>query len=412
MGRHKAKIKGQLLKQGTNFKFLPFYFCFLSFALAYPFSLQAAPKSDLQELRGRIETLKKEVESAEENRNETSDALKKSELAISKMSRNLHDLEQQQQDAKQELNKLGGQSQQTQGTISTVQEQLNQLLYQQYLHGQQDPLVAMLNQQDTNQIARQLHYYTYIARARAEMIQTLRHNLSQLQRITQRTQEKNAELARIKEEQANQKQKLLAEQGTRKKVLADIGRKIADHRKEITRLQQDEKRLTHLVEKLAKITAALAKKPKQSSQPKILNNKVPDASLANSSFQQLKGKMHLPVAGELSNRFGTPRQDSGSTWKGLFIKAPSGQAVKAVASGRVVFADWLRGFGNLIIVDHDNSFMSLYGNNEALYKQVGDVVKAGDNIASVGNSGGNAQPGLYFELRYQSKPFDPLTWVK
>ena len=410
MERQKAKLIRQFLKRCSGFKFLPF-------ALLIPLSVHAAPKSDLQELRGRIESLKKEVESAEETRSEASDALKKSELSISKISRNLYELDQQQQNTKSELDKLNGQSQQTQGSISTFQEQLSQLLYQQYIHGQQDPLVAMLNQQDASEIARQLHYYTYIARARAEMIQSLRKNLTQLQHITQRTQEKNAELARIKEEQSSQKKQLLAEQETRKKVLADIARQIAGHRKEINRLQQDEKRLTRLVEQLARITAKLAKKPaqpspSQSKQPKQVNNTVPDASVANSPFQQLKGKMHLPVAGELSNRFGTPRQDSGSLWKGLFIKAQSGQAVKAVASGRVVFADWLRGFGNLIIVDHDNSFMSLYGNNESLYKQVGDTVKAGDNIATVGNSGGNPQPGLYFELRYQSKPFDPLTWVK
>lgn len=417
MERQKAKIINQPLKRVSGFKLLPFALFFLPLVLIFPLSLQAAPKSDLNEVRGRIETLKKEVKNAEGTRDEASDALKKSELAISKMSRNLHELEQQQQDTKSELDKLGGQSEQTQGSISTLQEQLSQLLYQQYLHGQQDPLVAMLNQQDASQIARQLHYYTYIARARAEMIQSLKKNLTNLQHITLRTQEKNAELVRIKEEQSNQKRLLLAEQGTRKKVLEDIAKQIAGQRKEITRLQQDEKRLTNLIQQLAKAAAkakaaAAAKQVKKPSETKLTNNKIPDASLANSSFRQLKGKMHLPTIGELSNRFGTPREDSGSSWKGLFIRAQSGQAVKAVASGRVVFADWLRGFGNLIIVDHDNSFMSLYGNNESLYKQAGDTVKAGDNIATVGNSGGNPQPGLYFELRYQSKPFDPLTWTR
>lgn len=409
MERQKAKIKGQSLKRGSGFKFFPLYFCLLPVALIYPLSLHAAPKSELNEVRGRIESLKKEVESAEETRHEASDALKKSELAISKMSRNLYELDQQQLDTKAELDKLDGQNQQTRGSISALQEQLSQLLYQQYLHGQQDPLVAMFNQQDASQVARQLHYYTYIAQARAEKIQSLKKNLTQLQHITQRTQEKNAELARIKEEQSNQKKLLLTEKENRKKVLSGIAKQIEGHKKEISRLQQDEKRLTQLIEKLAKITAKLEKRP---TQPKISNSKTPDATLANSAFQQLKGKMRLPIAGELSNRFGTPREDGGSSWKGLFIKAQSGQAVKAVASGRVVFADWLRGFGNLIIVDHDNSFMSLYGNNESLYKQAGDQVKAGDNIAAVGNSGGNPQSGLYFELRYQSKPFDPMTWVK
>jgi septal ring factor EnvC (AmiA/AmiB activator) len=100
------------------------------------------------------------------------------------------------------------------------------------------------------------------------------------------------------------------------------------------------------------------------------------------------------------------------TWKGLFIRASNGEEVKSIAAGRVVFADWLRGFGNLMIVDHGSGYMSLYGNNESIHKRVGDSVNSGDTIAAVGNSGGNADSGLYFELRHQGKPFDPLNWVK
>ncbi len=118
------------------------------------------------------------------------------------------------------------------------------------------------------------------------------------------------------------------------------------------------------------------------------------------------------MRGELANRFGGPRADGGVTWKGLFIRSSTGGDVKAVAGGRVVFADWLRGFGNLMIVDHGNSYMSLYGNNETNHKQVGDTVRGGDTIASVGNSGSNPESGLYFELRHQGKPFDPLNWVR
>ena len=115
--------------------------------------------------------------------------------------------------------------------------------------------------------------------------------------------------------------------------------------------------------------------------------------------------------GELGNRFWQSTPDGGVTWKGLFIRSDSGQEVKAVASGRVVFADWLRGFGNLLIVDHGQGFMSLYGNNETLYKQVGETIRGGDTVATVGNSGGIPESGLYFELRHQGKPLDPLSWV-
>ena len=140
-------------------------------------------------------------------------------------------------------------------------------------------------------------------------------------------------------------------------------------------------------------------------------DKVPEFGYDSDSFARMKGHLRLPVAGELMNRFGSPRSDTGLSWRGLFIRAPEGRDVKAVASGRVVFADWLRGFGNLLIIDHGGSYMSLYGGAQSLFAQVGDVVKGGATVASAGSTGGNSESGLYFELRYQSKPFDPMTWV-
>ena len=118
------------------------------------------------------------------------------------------------------------------------------------------------------------------------------------------------------------------------------------------------------------------------------------------------------MRGKLLNSFGGQRSGKHVTWKGLFIQSPSGSDVKAISEGRVVFADELRGFGNLIILDHGNGYMSLYGNNETLHKQVGNIIRGGDTIATVGNSGGNPDSGLYFELRHKGKPFDPLTWIK
>ena len=139
---------------------------------------------------------------------------------------------------------------------------------------------------------------------------------------------------------------------------------------------------------------------------------MPVAFHSSQPFSRLKGSLHLPVAGELMNRFGAPREGGGLSWKGLFIRAAQGTAVKAIAAGQVVFAEWLRGFGNLIIVDHGEGYMSLYSNNESLYKQVGDRVQPGDAIAAVGNSGGQPDTGLYFEMRHQSRPVNPLDWVK
>jgi septal ring factor EnvC (AmiA/AmiB activator) len=129
------------------------------------------------------------------------------------------------------------------------------------------------------------------------------------------------------------------------------------------------------------------------------------------AFASLKGQMRSPVSGQVAAKFGTKR-GQGPAWKGVFIRAAEGTDVRAVAGGRVVFAEWLRGFGNLIIVDHGGQYMSIYGNNQSLLKRAGDIVKSGDPIASAGNSGGNEESGLYFELRHQGTAFDPAGWVK
>ena len=129
----------------------------------------------------------------------------------------------------------------------------------------------------------------------------------------------------------------------------------------------------------------------------------------------MKGKVPLPVQGTVTARFGSPRRGdvgaAGPSWKGIFIRAPAGADVKAVGTGQVVFADWLRGFGNLLVIDHGDGYLSIYGNNESLLRNAGDRIAVGDTVASVGNTGGNDTPGLYFELRFQGRPFDPLSWV-
>jgi septal ring factor EnvC (AmiA/AmiB activator) len=156
---------------------------------------------------------------------------------------------------------------------------------------------------------------------------------------------------------------------------------------------------------------AVAAAPAPAPAPLARNELTPEADSAyGKPFESLRGQLRLPVRGDVMARFGSKRGD-GPSWKGLFIRTPEGSEVKAVAAGRVVFSDWLRGFGNLIIVDHGNQYMTIYGNNQALLKRPGDAVKAGDVIASAGNSGGNEQSGLYFEIRHQGRAFDPLGWV-
>lgn len=365
----------------------------------------AAPKDELKELRGRIEALQKQLTESEESKVEAADALRTSERAISETNRKLYNLSGQRRNTNTALSRLQSRARLIRADIAEEQDALGRLLYRQYVSGQSDAIKLVLNREDPNEIARQLHYFGYISRARSDLLGKLRENLADLDKVTGETRKKSAELHALQSEESKQKQRLEKEQAERQRVYAQVSGKIQTSRKQLSTLKRNEERLTSLLKRLAR--EAARKKPGKRPSNKAL----PNADSGSGSFRQLKGRLRLPVIGELTNRFGGQREDSGLSWKGLFIAAKTGREVKAIASGKIVYADWLRGFGNLLILDHGDGYMSLYGYNEALLRQVGEDARTGDTIASVGTSGGNPESGLYFELRYQGKPFDPLPWV-
>lgn len=385
---------------------LPILLSAVAAAPAATGSITAADaKKELNQLRAKIDALKKQLADAEETRSEAVDSLRESEHAISDANRRLRELATQSHDMRRRLEELRAESNAGEETLKRQRVLLGRLLYQQYLGGQDEPLRLLLNREDPNRIARQLHYFGHISRARADLIDELRRNLARLSELAQEAERKATELAAIAAEQVVQKQRLEQEKTARRKVLVRIARDIQSQQREIGALRRNESRLTRLIEQLGRI---VTRKPPA---PRSRNERVPDSSLGSGPFEMLKGRLRLPVKGELTNRFGSPRSDGGLTWKGLFITARAGEEVRAIAAGRVIFADWLRGFGNLLIIDHGGAYMSLYGNNESLYKRVGEAIQSGDPIATVGNSGGNADSGLYFELRHEGKPLDPLRWV-
>ena len=372
---------------------------------AAPKPSAAAKQEELDNLRKRIDSLQHDLEKTSATKSEATDALRESERAISDSNRRLSELSKQQQETGQSLKQLQQQGDQLQRGIEGQQEWLAKMLYQQYLGGQSEYLQLLLNNRDPNQAARETVYYQYIARNRAALLQTLRDNLAQLQDVTAQARQKNDELVSLRNEEQSQKHSLEKDKRARQQVLSQVSSQLQQQRREIGRLQRDENNLAQLVEKLSKILA------EPQSKPQVSNEQLPDDRFDGKPFEQMKGKLALPVKGVVKNKFGTPRPESTVLWKGLFLRAPANQPVKAVAAGRVVFADWLRGFGNLLIIDHGKGYMSLYGNNETLYKQVGDVLRGGDTIAAVGNTGGNEESGLYFELRHNGEPMDPMKWV-
>jgi len=382
---------------------------FLLLLLASPAAEPAAAgakekEKELRELRGRIDAMQKRLAAAEESKSEAADALRESERAISEANRALRELGSEARQHQKRLAELNAESRSREKALKAQQAMLADLIYRHYLGGQAEPLRLLLNREDSGQISRRLHYFGYISRARAELIAELRAGLARLRELAREAEQKAAELSAVTAEQRTQRARLEREKRARNQVLAKISRDIERQRREIGTLKRDETRLARLVASLAKLMARSKPAPRSRGERAL---PVP----LDSAFGRLKGRLSPPVRGELANRFGSPRSDGGVLWKGLFIAARAGEEVRAVADGRVVFADWLRGFGNLLIIDHGDAFMSLYGNNEALFKRVGDIIHGGEAVAAVGNSGGNTDSGLYFELRHQGKPLDPLDWV-
>jgi septal ring factor EnvC (AmiA/AmiB activator) len=273
------------------------------------------------------------------------------------------------------------------------------MLLARYAAGAPDNLRVALSGDDPATVARTLHYAGYVSRASASVLGTYRAGLAEADRLARETEARRLRLAEVERAARGDREKVLAERRERRRVFDRAAREIRASRREIKVLRADEARLARLVEQIGRIVYGRVER-------------VPKGGDKSQPFSRLRGKLALPVAGELTGRFGAPRGAAGVDAKGVFIRVPEGQPVRAVASGQVVYADWMRGFGNLLIVDHGEAYLSIYANNESLLRQVGDAVAAGDTVATTGASGGNEESGLYFELRHLGRAFDPLRWVR
>jgi len=399
----------------------------------------AEKRADLDELRNRIESLRKELSSSEGSRADAADQLRESERQISRLQQKLHELGQQRSELQNQLQTLESQSNELAGTLGQQQGQLEKLLYRQYLRGNPDSLQILLNGDDPNQLARDLHYLSAIAAARAEMMGEIRGTIREKARLAASTRERTEALLAVEHEQKQNHMELEKQRQERKAVHAEISDKVRAQRRQIGSLQRDEKRMSQLVERLSRILAqqaadraaaderrrrqAAAEASRRQQAPARSDNqdKAPPAQASGAenryepvandgSFAKQRGQLRLPVRGTVIGRFGRPR-DGGGEWRGLFIRTDTGNQVKAIAKGRVVFSEWMRGFGNLMIIDHGDAYLSIYGNNDSLLKQVGQAVSGGETIATVGNSGGNPESGLYFEIRHKGQPIDPMRWA-
>ncbi|HCY61391.1 MAG TPA: protease [Oxalobacteraceae bacterium] len=413
-----------------------------------------AAESERAGLQKKLDDLKRDIQQTEGAKEHAADSLAQSEQAISEANRTLHDLAAEQRQTRQKLADLSAQQARLSQTVHAQQKQLAKLLQQQYVSGNEDHWKLLLSGDNPNRINRELRYLGYVSQAQAKLLESLQANLQEIEANKALAQTAKDELDEIAQEATQQKQVLEQEKAKRTTLLTQLSNKLATQRKQVDSIQRNEQRLGSLVSRLSQLieeqqkaeaearkrreeeaerrrqaqrearrAAQLAKK---SVNPDAIdddeppaksygrNELTPEVSVkgggAGRAFASLRGQLRLPVRGELLAKYGSKRSD-GPAWKGLFIGAPEGAEIRVVAPGRVVFADWLRGFGNLIIVDHGNQYLSIYGYNQAILKRSGDTVGTGEVIASAGNSGGHGQSGLYFEMRHQGRAFDPLDWI-
>jgi len=362
-------------------------------AASPPASTQARTKeAELQHLRNTIQALSDNLDSLRSRHREQRSKLRTLTQKISSLNRSLRDTEKQRDRQATNLADLKEKKQAEQQRLADQRRALARQLRAGYLLGQQGSLKLLLNAAEPSELQRSLRYYDYFYRSRAEHITNLKDTLLTLNTLEQSIQDKRQTLDALLERQRTQREALETSRRERSALLAELNRDIHDTKQRLTQLKEDEQSLQELVKRLRRALA--------------------DIPAPGRSFARLKGRLRLPAAGAIAARFGAPREAGQLKWQGILIDAADGSAVQAVAPGRVVFADWLRGFGLLLILDHGDGYMSLYGYNQDIRKNVGDSVKAGEVIATVGNSGGHTQAGLYFEIRHKGTPVDPLRWCK
>lgn len=360
--------------------------------LATPVSADTATSdAELRQLRTRIEGLQKNLEQTRDQRDAARNALRPIEQRIGRQVSQLRKTKAQLRKASGQLGQLKSRWQATRSGLARQRAELGAHARAAYVLGRQDYLKLLLNQQDPTAISRMMTYYRYFTEARAGRIDRLQQELAQLSQLESRVRQRTSTLAAIKARRERETAALKQSRQTRAALVASLNRELHSQSREIARLKRDEQRLENLLVDL----------PESS----------PEAGIRG-GFRRHRGRLPLPVRGKVTARFGSRRPHGDLVWKGIFLATGSGREVKSVYGGRVVFADWLPGYGLLLILEHGDGYMTLYGNNESLFPRTGDRIKAGQVIAITGNTGNIAHTGLYFEVRHQGKPRDPLRWCR
>jgi septal ring factor EnvC (AmiA/AmiB activator) len=353
-----------------------------------------AREAELAAVRARIDSLQAHLAETRAAREDHQAQLRALETQASAVEGELQRIARALADGEARLVALAEEQRGLERDLARQREALAGQVRATYILGRRGYLALLLNQEDPDRVGRALAYHRYVQRGLVERLQAVEARLAEVAEVGREIEGERANLLALQGEQGRARAVLAEQRQARTEVLARIQETLGQTGAEVARLAADARQLEGLIESL---------KGRLPDIPETLEPARP--------FAELRGALPWPVTGGVRVAFGSPRP-GGLTAQGMVIAAPAGAPVRAVHAGRVAFADWLRGLGLLVILDHGDGFMSLYGHNRQLLRAEGDWVGTGDAVATVGDSGGSAEAGLYFEVRHQGTPLDPARWCR
>ncbi len=354
----------------------------------------ADEQADLAKLQQEINKLQAWLKETESEHDKLSTALQESDKKIGGIAKKIDETRTLLNEERSRLKKRQAEQSQLRVLKAEQKQQLAKQLSGAQKLGNQGSIKVLLNQDDPQQISRMLKYYEYFNHARMESIQTLIVNLKRLDNIENEILSQQNKLIKTENSLLKKNKEFNNEKKQHKNLLASLDARRREKSNDLSQKQKDQKRLQKLINEVATLLDNSVRK--QDARP----------------IRSLKGKLPRPTKGSIVKAFGNSNSEARNKWQGWLMKGYEGSAITAVHHGRIVFSDWLRGFGLLLIIDHGDGYLSLYARNQSLLKSVGDWVYQGENIATLGSSGGFKEPRLYFEIRHKGKPQDPAAWLK
>jgi septal ring factor EnvC (AmiA/AmiB activator) len=375
------------------------WFITLFVSICLMLSADASEKTEkqvaLKALQHKIEKLKQSIDVKEDSKSRYSSQLKNIERDVGKVSGEIRKTQSQISASRAEMKKLKKSRSKHQQQLVQENDILAEQVYAAFTLGEQEKLKLLFSPENPGVLQRNLVYYQYFSEARSDLIATVQTNINTILET-----EASIDTARITLEDNHkalkgQKIQLDQDRNKRKQIISTLDQELKRQGGNLNKLEGEATQLQNLIDSIREILV-----------------EVPDPELDRKSFAGLRGQLAWPVEGKVAKLFGRQKPLSSLRWQGIMIYAPAGNHVRAISNGRVAFADWLRGLGYLIIIDHGNSYLSLYGHNESLFKSAGEWVESGDIIGSIGSSGGQQKSGLYFEIRKKGQPQNPTRWCK